>query len=86
VANQTPVDFIARLAEAWDGRGDHVLSPPHEHLALLALADEPNSRLFPHLPWRSLPEDVRRKLVFAARKAVDLGRACAWVFGEGEGA
>lgn len=82
----TPVDFIARLADAWDGRGGHVLTPSKEHLALLSLADEPHAELFAKLPWAALPADVRRKLVFAARRAVDLGRMCAWTFGEGDGA
>jgi hypothetical protein len=78
------VDFVARLADAWDGRGRQVLRPPGEHLALLMLAFLPaHLHLF---PWRELDEATRQRLVRAARQAVDLGRQCAWVFGEGEGA
>lgn len=80
---QRSVDYVARIADAWDGtRG--ALRPPKEHYALLALAG-----LSPELwrrPWNSLSADERLKLLEAARRAVALGRACAWVFGEGRGA
>jgi len=78
------VDFIARLAEAWDGRGRNALRPPSEHLALLQLAGLPHD--LSERAWSELTEQSRRGLIFAARRAVELGRACAWVFGEGRGA
>ncbi len=81
---QRSVDFIARLAEAWDGKGRNPLSPPSEHLALLQLAGLPHD--LASRQWAELKGESRRCLIFAARRAVELGRACAWVFGEGRGA
>ena len=78
------VDYIARLAEAWDGRGRNPFTAPTEHLGLLAMANLPVSLV--HTRWEQLESHQRSALVFAARRAVDLGRACAWVFGEGRGA
>jgi len=75
------VDFVARLADAWDGRGRNVLTPPSEHGALLTLAHL-NVELW-HLRWDELSGDQRRALVLAARRAVELGRACALIFGAG---
>ena len=83
-SSQTPVDFIARIAQAWDGLGRHALTPYAEHEALCAIA-----RLEPRLSkrsWRELTPDQRRALVLAVRRAVDLGRCCAWTLGEGQGA
>jgi hypothetical protein len=78
------VDFVARLAEAWD-LGRHCFAAGgREHRALLVMAGL-DLRLM-RVPWQSLEEYQRRALVVAARQAVELGRACAWVFGEGEGA
>lgn len=79
------IDFIARLADAWDGRGRNVFTAGGgEHLALLNLAglDASLARVY----WNNLDGDERRKLVFAARRAIEFGRQCAWVFGEGQGA
>lgn len=73
------VDFIARLADAWDGRGRVVLRPPAEHVALLHLADM--SEELAGFRWSDLPPVGRERLVFAARKVVELGSACAWCFG-----
>jgi hypothetical protein len=81
------VDFVARLAEAWDMDGRHCFSPGggrREHRALLVMAGLDLALV--KVPWRFLEEYQRRALVVAARQAVELGRACAWVFGEGEGA
>ena len=83
-AQRCSVDFIARLAEAWDGRGAHPLTPPSEHLALLNLAQL--SETCVGTRWSDLLPMERRALLFAARRAIELGRACAWVFGEGRGA
>jgi hypothetical protein len=77
-------DFIARLADAWDGRGENAFTPPAEHRALLELAMLP-ADLY-NVAWRALNPQARLKLMFAARRAVELGRACACVFGEGRGA
>jgi len=77
------VDSIARLAEAWDGTGRHALTGP-EQRSLLELAFLP-----PHLsrvPWSRLHEEQRQRLIVAARKGVEFGRHCAWMFGEGRGA
>jgi len=79
------VDAIARLAEAWDMKGRHaLLAGGSEHRALLELAYLP-AHLW-NTPWDVLTGEQRLRLVQAARKAVDFGRACAWVFGEGQGA
>jgi hypothetical protein len=83
------IDCVARLAEAWDGKGRNPLTPPYEHAALLAragLLDLAHQRMEGWLFWDSLTPDQRRRLLIAARDLVELGRACAWVFGEGRGA
>lgn len=72
-------DFIARLADAWDGRGRSVLTGPRDHQALLRLASLPESLWSTN--WLRLDALTRERLVFAARTGVDLGRTCAWVFG-----
>jgi hypothetical protein len=74
------VDIIARLAESWDGRGRHALSPPTEHEALLAIARLPAGVYGTR--WEGLSVDQRRHLLFAVRRAVELGKLCAWFFGE----
>ena len=73
------VDFIGRLADAWDGRGRMILQPPAEHLALLRLAHMSDE--LAGLDWSQLSPPARDRLVFAARKVVQLGAACAWCFG-----
>lgn len=78
------VDFVARLAEAWDGAGNHPFTPPFEHRALVAMAGLPQA--LAGVPWRHLKPDERAVLLTAARRIVELGRQCAWVFGEGNGA
>jgi len=78
------VDFVARLAEAWDGKGRHPFNPAYEHCCLLQIAGLPlRLALF---RWRDLSEEHRQMLLVAGRKGVEFGRACAWCFGEGEGA
>lgn len=79
------LDILGRVAEAWDYRGEHCLEPRgREHRALLALALLPAD--LAGRRWHDLSGDERRKIVFAARAAVELGKACAWFFGEGHGA
>jgi hypothetical protein len=73
------VDFIARLADAWDGRGRVTLQPPAEQVALLHLADL--SEELAAFKWSDLPPPARERLVFAARKTADMAAACAWCFG-----
>jgi hypothetical protein len=78
-----PVDFIARLADAWDGRGAWTLNPYTEHRAMLDIAG-----LSPDLckrRWADFSPDDRTALLFAARRAIEFGRQCAWVLGEGQG-
>lgn len=72
-------DFIARLADAWDGRGNHALRGV-EQLALCRLMNLEGERIVGQ-SWAHLEAAVRERLVFAARQAVDLGGVCAWVFG-----
>jgi hypothetical protein len=81
---QRAVDFVARFAEAWDGGGRHPFTPPFEHRALVAMAGMPQA--VAGLSWRHLKPDERTVLLTAARRCIELGRQCAWVFGEGEGA
>jgi hypothetical protein len=79
------VDYIARLAEAWDLQGRHCFAAGgREHRALLSLAYLPTE--LEKRRWAQLTEEQRRRLLVAARQAVEFGRACAWVFGEGQGA
>ena len=79
------VDFVARLAEAWNLDGRHPFDiSGREHRALLVMAGLDLKLVV--LNWNSLEEYQRLALVVAARQAVELGRACAWCFGEGEGA
>ena len=85
------VDFIARLADVWDCRGNFTLRPTGvEHRALLQMARLPLD-LAPGdattvVPWSKLTSDQRRALLFAAKAAIQLARQCAWIFGEGQGA
>jgi len=78
------VDFVARMAEAWDGKGRHIFLPPFEHRMLLVRAGLDLS--LATVPWSLLREHQRQSLLVAARQAVEFARACAWCFGEGEGA
>lgn len=80
------VDFVARMADAWDGRGDHVFRiGGAEHRALLELAGLP--RELANKSWSELEPAQRYELVaVAAQRAIQLGRQCAWIFGEGKGA
>jgi|GEM_PF-4229005 len=78
------VDPVARMAEAWDGQGRRVFTPPFDHQALLARAAL-DLTLW-RVPWASLQEYQRKALMVAARQAVELGRLGAWVYGEGQGA
>lgn len=78
------IDPVARLAEAWDGIGHQIFKPPFEHRALVAMAGMPQA--VAGLSWRHLKPDERAALLAAARRCVELGRQCAWVFGEGNGA
>jgi hypothetical protein len=88
---RTPVDIIARLQRAWDCEGNMILQPPFEHMALAALAGlvSPNST-FPLsvrgvlIPWGALTPEERRKLIYAARRIVEMARVSAWVFGADE--
>lgn len=73
------IDFIARLADAWDGKGRYSLRAPAEHQALLRLANLPES--MHDFRWRQLGPLERERLVFAARMGFDLGKTCAWCFG-----
>jgi hypothetical protein len=72
------VDFIANLRDAWNGAGKNTLAPPAEHKALLALASLP-AELWQQR-WEEFTAEQRRQLLYAARRAVELGRACAWMF------
>ncbi len=79
------VDFVARLAEAWDLGGRHCFAAGgREHRALLALAYLPPE--LEQRQWSNLTAEQKRRLTIAARQAIEFGRACAWCFGEGEGA
>jgi hypothetical protein len=78
------VDFVARMAEAWDGQGRHIFLPTSEHRMLLVRAGL--DLALAARRWDALEDYQRQALLVAARQAVELGRACAWVFGEGQGA
>jgi hypothetical protein len=79
------VDFIARLADAWDYRGDHVFRASGiEHRALLQMAQLPQDLWTSK--WAELTGDQRQALLFSAKAVIQLARQCAWIFGEGQGA
>lgn len=78
------VDFIARLADAWDGRGAWTLNPYVEHRALLDIAGLPPGRC--KEGWANFTGEERQRLLLASRRAIEFGRQCAWVLGEGQGA
>jgi len=79
------VDSIARLAEAWDLQGRHPFDISYrEHRALLVMAGL--DLALARVRWNSLEEYQRRALIVAAWHGVPFGRACAWLFGEGQGA
>lgn len=85
LALRSILDPIARLAEAWDYGGRHPFAASgREHRALLAMAGLDLS--LANRCWNGLEEYQRKALMVAARQMVDAGRACAWVFGEGDGA
>jgi hypothetical protein len=85
-------DFLARLADAWDGKGTHIFTASGvEHRALLELAGLPRDLAGDSLGqgrarWAELHADERLTLLFTARRVIELGRQCAWIFGEGQGA
>lgn len=77
------LDFIARLAQSWDGRGNDVLMLIERRaLWLMAcLGEWPAGETgFPY--WHELQPDQRRKLVSAARQAIELGTWARRMFGE----
>lgn len=77
----TLIDFIARLADAWDLRGNHCFTPLADRRALLALAYLPPELIKVH--WDQLTGLERQKLLLAVRNAIGLGQFCAWILGEG---
>ena len=67
------------MAEAWDGRGKVVFSPPHDHKVLLNLAG-----LDPDLwsrQWSQLSGSQRSRIVRATRRVFELAGVCAWLYG-----
>jgi hypothetical protein len=74
-----PLDFVARLADAWDGKGQHALAPYREHCALLRLAQMPEE--LHRIRWEALQPAEHHRLLFAARAALELGSVCSWVLG-----
>ena len=79
------IDFVGRMCEAWDQVGRHpFVAGYREHRALLAMAGLDVSLL--SRSWNDLQGYQRQALIVAARQMVELGRHCAWVFGEGDGA
>ncbi len=79
------LDFVARLADAWNLEGEQIfLASGKEHGALLALAQLPDE--LKQRRWDDLSPDQRQRLVVAARRAIEFGRQCAYIFGEGAGA
>jgi hypothetical protein len=75
----TSLDFVARLADAWDGKGRYVLAPYREHCALLRLAQMPEE--LHRISWEALEPAAHHRLLFAARAALELGSVCSWVLG-----
>lgn len=77
-------DFVARFADAWDGKGQQVFTPYRDHIALLELARLPQT--LHRTRWAQLSGSDRFELLKAARRLIELRRLCAWVFGEEQGA
>jgi len=78
------IDYIARIAEAWDGRGSNAFTPPTEHRLLLKAAGLPDSLW--ERSWSALAADQRMALVWTVYRVNELRRCVAHIFGEGEGA
>jgi hypothetical protein len=75
------LDFVARLASAWDRKGGEGFSDDGaEHRALICLAGLTGQ--IATYPWSNLSARERYALVLGARRAIDFGRRCAWVFGQ----
>jgi len=74
------IDYIARIAEAWDGRGKVVFTPPTEHQLLLRAA-----RLPEHLwqkSWAGLTATERMAIAWTVYRVYDTRHACGWIFGD----
>jgi len=80
-ADARVLDFVARFAQAWDGLGTITFSAS-EQRALWALSGREE---LPPARWDELTAHARRSLLVAARRALELARGCAWIFGEGGG-
>ncbi|MDQ2640751.1 MAG: hypothetical protein M3Y79_09265 [Pseudomonadota bacterium] len=76
------VDFIKRLADGWDGRGDDVLTFAERRAlwALCGFPPMPVGELHPH--WQQLSPRERESLVRAARQTIELARWAQRCFGE----
>jgi hypothetical protein len=76
------MDFIARLAAGWDGRGNDVITLA-ERRALWAMSGMPawpTGELAPM--WRHLSPREREQLVRCARQVIELARWAQRCFGE----
>ena len=79
-AQRYSVDFVARFADAWDLKGQHVLRASRvEHRVLLELAGLPSQLC--SSTWEQLEGKQRESLLWAAKAAIALGKQCAWIFG-----
>lgn len=79
-AQRYSVDFIARFANAWNLKGQHVFRASRvEHRALLELAGLPSQLC--SSTWEELEGSQRESLLWAAKAVIALGRQCAWIYG-----
>jgi hypothetical protein len=78
------LDFVARLAAAWNGEGELLLRTS-ERRALCEIGGLERVSRFDDTRWEFLDGEERRCILFGARRAIELGRACGWIFGQGSG-
>jgi hypothetical protein len=76
------VDFLARLAAGWDGRGNDVLLQSEKRAlwTLIGNPPWPERQLAPL--WRDLTPQQREALVRGARQVIELARWAQRCFGE----
>jgi hypothetical protein len=77
--NVQEIDFIKRLADAWDARGHNIFTL-YQQKALWTLAALDPDEFHPYLRWSEIPSPWRQRLITAARAGIAFGQVCRSVF------